>query len=79
MDHDNGSAATKTPGSLPPEPVEERPGVGIVTPSDYPEDDRAGGISEPPLDEDKEYERLNPGSGGRTPALPRSGEDRDNA
>ena len=79
MDHDNSSGETKTPESLPPEPVEDRPGVGIVTPDDYPEDDRERSISEPPLDEDKEYERLNPGSGGKTPTVPGAGEDRDNA
>lgn len=68
-----------TPGSLPPEPVEERPGVGIVEPEDYPEGDRATGISDPPLDEDKEYERRNPGSGGKTPSIPGGNHDRDNA
>ena len=27
----------QTPGGLPPEPVEDRPGVGSVKPEDYPE------------------------------------------
>lgn len=66
------------PGGQPPEPVEDRPNVGIVTPGDYPEEDRASGVSEPSHDEDKEYERLNPG-GARTPSVPGSGHDRDNA
>ena len=26
----------ETPGSLPPEPVEDRPPVGTTTPEDYP-------------------------------------------
>ena len=64
------------PGGQPPEPVEDRPNVGTVTPEDYPEKDRA--VSEPSHDEDQEYERLNPGS-ARTPSVPGSGHDRDNA
>ena len=72
MDHDD-------PKTLPPEPVEERPSVGTVTPEDYPEGDRAGSVSDRPLDEDKEYERLNPGSVGHTPSVPDRGRDRDNA
>ena len=35
------SAASATPGSLPPEPVEDRPGVSRVRPEDYPRDQRA--------------------------------------
>lgn len=67
------------PASLPPEPVEDRPGAGIVKPEDYPEKDRAASNPAPVHDEDKEYERLNPGSGGSTPPVPGSGHDRDNA
>lgn len=78
MDHDD-SAKTKIPGGQPQEPVEDRPNVGTVTPEDYPEEDRAISSPEPPLDEDKEYERLNPGSGGRTPGVPGGPRDRDNA
>lgn len=78
MDQDD-PAETRIPGGQPQEPVEERPNVGTVTPEDYPEEDRASGISEPPLDEDKEYERLNPGSGGQTPGVPGGPRDRDNA
>ena len=77
MNHNNGSNAPNTPGSLPPEPVEDRPGVGIVEPEDYPQEDRDRSISDPPLDEDKEYERLNPGSGGKTPNTPGGPRDRD--
>ena len=29
--------ATETPGSTKPEPVEDRPNVGIVEPEDYPQ------------------------------------------
>lgn len=58
-----------TPGGQPPEPVEERPNVGTVTPEDYPQKDRAGGPSDAPLDEAKEHERLNPGD-SRTPDVP---------
>ena len=78
MDHDDRTES-KTPGGLPPTPVEDRPNVGTVTPEDYPEEDRAISISEPPLDEDKEYERRNPGSGGQTPGVPGGPRDRDNA
>ena len=77
MDHDDCSTDAGTPGGQPPEPVEDRPNVGTVRPEDYPEDDRA--ISAPPLDDDREYERLNPGSGGSPPAVPGAGKDRDNA
>ena len=51
--------ASETPGGLPQEPVEDRPNVGTVSPDDYP--DAKDGAQ--PLDEDKEYERRNPGSG----------------
>ncbi len=39
-----------TPGSTPPEPVEDRPNVGIVEPGDYPEPARI----DPPTDKDAE-------------------------
>ena len=78
MSHDPITIAD-TPGGEPPEPVEDRPNVGTVTPNDYPKRERAGVVSDKSLDEDKEYERLNPGSGGKTPAVPGSGHDRDNA
>ena len=78
MDHED-PAEDRIPGGQPPEPVEDRPNVGSVTPEDYPEEDRQTGITEPPLDEDKEYERLNPGSGGHTPGKPGGPRDRDNA
>ena len=73
------NAPIDIPGGQPPEPVEERPNVSTVTPEDYPRKDRAGGIAEPPADDEKEYERRNPGSGGSTPSGPDSGHDRDNA
>jgi hypothetical protein len=57
----------ETPGGLPAEDVEDRPAVGTVTPEDYPDavesNPTGGGIQSPPgLDEDKEFERRNPGS-----------------
>ena len=79
MDHDDRSTNPGTPGGQPPEPVEDRPNVGTVTPEDYPVEDRAGAIKDPPLDENQEYERLNPGSGGSTPDVPGAPKDRDNA
>lgn len=71
------SDTSTTPGGLPPEPVENRRNVGSVRPEDYPLKERAGTDSKKPLSEDKEYERLNPGSGGDTPHSPKSGHDRD--
>jgi len=73
----NTNPAADTPGGQPAEPVEDRPNVGTVTPDDYPRKDRTGVLSENPLDEEKEHERLNPGSGGKTPSVPGSGQDRD--
>ena len=73
---DSGTETTRT---QPQEPVEDRPNVGTVTPEDYPDRDRAAGVSDAPLDEEKEHERLNPASSGRTPAVPGSSHDRDNA
>jgi len=61
----------ETPGGLPPEPVEDRPNVGTVKPSDYP--DR----KQPGPDDDKEEERRNPASGSNTPSGPDSGTERD--
>jgi hypothetical protein len=78
MSHD-ANATADTPGGQPPEPVEDRPNVGTATPDDYPKKDRAGTVSDTELDEEKEYERLYPGSGGKTPAVPGTGHDRDNA
>ena len=60
----NATTTTNTPGGQPPEPVEDRPNVGTVTPEDYPKKERAGAVSDSELDNEKEYERLNPGSGG---------------
>lgn len=78
MPHDPNTT-TNTAGGQPPEPVDDRPNVGTVTPEDYPKKERAGVVSDTLLDADKEYERLNPGSGGKTPAVPGRGHDRDNA
>ena len=79
MSHDPTDTATDTPGGQPPEQVQDRPNVGTVKPEAYPVKDRASGVSDPPLDEEKEQQRLNPGSGGKTPSVPGSGHDRDNA
>lgn len=38
---DSADGAAPTPGSLSPEPVEDRPTVGTVKPEDYPAKDRA--------------------------------------
>ena len=71
-----------SPGGLPPEPVEDRPNVGTVRPEDYP--DRAESVpggagsgtqSPPGLDEEKDYERLNPGSSHSTPTGTGPGSD----
>ncbi len=70
---------TETTRTQPQEPVDERSNVGTVTPEDYPDRDRAAGVSDAPLDEEMEQERLNPASSGRTPAVPGSNHDRDNA
>lgn len=64
--HDHRNPTPDTPGSNPPEPVEDRPNVDTVTPEQYP--DRGGQTAEGVDEKDKEYERLNPGSGGRTPS-----------
>ena len=65
---DSGAgSAPDTPGGLKPEKVEDRINVGSATPSDYPDAQAAasvsGDVSPEKLDDDKEYERLNPGSG----------------
>ncbi len=70
-------SAADTPGGQPPEKVEDRPNVGVVTPDDYPAEERAASTAQPPLDEDKEFERLNPGSGGEPPVVPGRPHDRD--
>jgi hypothetical protein len=63
-----------SPGGQPQEAVEDRPNVSTVKPEDYP--DRAESVpggagsgtqSPPGLDEEKDYERLNPGSSHSTP------------
>lgn len=64
MDHANEN---HTPGSIPPEDVEDRPTVGTVKPEDYPdatESDATGsGIQSPPgLDDEMDFKRRNPGS-----------------
>ena len=74
-EHDDGSVdRSDSPGGQPPEPVEDRPSVGTVRPEDYP--DRAESVpggagsgtqSPPGLDEEKDYERLNPGSSQKDP------------
>lgn len=79
MSQKPSDAKTGTPGGQPPEPVADRPNVGTVTPEDYPDGDRAAGVSYPPLDDEKEHERLNPASNGKTPAVPGRRHDRDNA
>lgn len=66
-DRDPGNDNAETPGSLPQEPVENRPSVGTVSPDDYPdaaESDPTGrGVQSPPgLDDDMDFERRNPGS-----------------
>ena len=66
-----------TAGGQPPEKVEDRPGVGSVTPDDYPEGGKAGTTSERPLDPDKEHERLNPGDAGSMPRGHDAGRDKD--
>lgn len=76
--HRQGDDRT-APASLRPEPVEDRPGVGVVRPEDYSGKDRAASNAAPVHDEDKEYEKLNPGGSGRTPSVHGSGRDRDNA
>ncbi len=68
-----------TPGGQPPERVEDRPNVGTVRPEDYPLEDRAAGRSDAPIDEEKEHERLNPASSGKTPAVAGRRHDRDEA
>ncbi len=61
--------AADTPGGEPPREVEDRAVVGTVTPDQYPDVARRAGQASPPLDDDQEYERQNPGSGSdSTPA-----------
>lgn len=65
-DQNTSGNEVDTPGSLPPEPVENRPSVGSVTPEDYPdavESDPTGrGVQSPPgLDDEMDFERRNPG------------------
>ncbi|HXG99192.1 MAG TPA: hypothetical protein VNI79_02120 [Sphingomicrobium sp.] len=43
-----GKEKSDTASSTPPEPVKDRPNVGIVEPGDYPEPARI----DPPADED---------------------------
>ena len=74
--HDHRNQTPNTPGSNPPEPVEDRPNVDTVTPEQYP--DRGVQAAENVNEKDKEYERLNPGSGGRTPSPSRNGERQTN-
>lgn len=73
---DKESKAT-TPGGLKPELVEDRPSVGTAKPEDYPERNSQDLGSGDELDEDKEYERLNPGSSGTTARSDSSGRDKD--
>lgn len=80
--NDGSVDRSDSPGGQPPEPVEDRPNVGTVKPEDYP--DRAQGApggeagsgtqSPPGLDEEKDYERRNPGSAQRTPSEGPSGD-----
>ena len=79
MPQDPTDANSPTPGGQPPEPVEDRPNVGMVKPEDYPDRDRTAGVSDAPRDDELEHERLNPGSSGKTPAVPGRPHDRDNA
>lgn len=66
----NSNDRPDTPGSLPPEPVEDRPNVGTVKPGQYP-DRQEGSVA----DADKENERLNPGD-SRPPPVDRPGAGR---
>ena len=65
--HGGAGSAPETPGGLKPEEAEDRSNVGNVSPSDYPDAERAPSVagdgSPEALDDDKEYERRNPGSG----------------
>lgn len=70
---------TVIPGSQPPEPVEDRPNVGTVNPRDYPDGDRAAGVSDPPSSGERQHERLKPDSEGQSPAKSGGGHDRGNA
>ena len=74
-EHNQGA---DTPGGLPQEEVKDRPSVGTVRPEDYPRE-KAGAQSDKPIDADKEYERLNPGSDGVVPPVPGRPRQRDNA
>lgn len=58
--------SAKTPGGEPPIPVDERENVGTVRPEDYPDaqgtEATGQGIQSPPgLDDEKDFERRNPG------------------
>jgi hypothetical protein len=46
MEHDE-TDSTETPGSLPQEKVEDRSGVSVVKPEDYPGADRNGSTPRP--------------------------------
>lgn len=73
----NKLSKATTPGELKPELVEDRPNVHRVKPEDYPDRNRKESGSGDELDEDKEYERLNPGSSGTTARSESSGRDKD--
>ena len=51
-----------TPGSTPPLQPEDNPAVSTVTPDDYP-DGRKSANLDAGLDDEKAFERDNPGSG----------------
>ena len=42
---DHNAPDSRTGGSQPQEKVEDRPNVSTVTPEDYPEGQRAGGVT----------------------------------
>jgi len=58
-----------TPGSTPPLSPEDNPAVGTVTPDDYPDGRKSANLDAgrdeagSSLDDDKAFERDNPGSG----------------
>lgn len=72
----NKESKATTPGGLKPELDEDRPNAGRVEPEDYPDKNRKDLGSGDELDEDKEYERLNPGS-GTTARSESRGRDKD--
>ena len=79
MQHDDTGIEREITAGRPADPVEDRPGVGVPIPEDCADGDRAGSVSTEPLDDEKEYERLNPGSGGNGLVVPGSGKDHHNA